>query len=1047
MFRAACKSRPRSELLEPAGPAEAAAGQPATSHSMGDLLTLPKQTVCQDIAQPGAIPFQRFVNTSFYRNQLDRGFPRIDLEEYHSTWQDPFSVLHQRSAYPAAYPVDEREYLYRPSTPTVSPIRLSKPRTPLYCPLISITSDNAVSSVVYQDESDESDDRIVEEDEGIAEQGEVAAGNSNYSVDTVNPFERITTPPEEYAEPITESKRLSLTFDKNFFDTIPYIDQTDDTNLAEASECVQETSCNFNLKDIQKHTDVNRKNQCTLNVAEPNFELDIRSQLYSPPNKSMLSVKNEIFTSDSVTKSNQDDFSYLQGAEHKLSINEQYEDKMDDVSNSEDCADESSSTINDDFTLNRANRSTESGISTPKMYTIMPELHLDLSGLNSDVSSDEPKTEKCWKSPEEVRLGCGRVAALAKHFSKLGDAGLIRFKSTKLTDSRQFVSEPDIMTPEKSNEHLGKEPWRVKEYKSDSDLTRETDGDSRIGSAAGRNVILVDVETGGNFAIHECRLHHCGAKQVTIAKFPSLNDGREQIAISTEKSVGLTEIEDYNDVLNHEINDHVVGMEDHMVVTDNNESQILGNHKNALAKHISMKDNSKLSLEEQQVIVEQLEQFSNLDNADAPLFIPERSMEQASLKDENNEASAFDTFTRSTVTDPSETMPREKLSSLVNTDNNSQRTKQDEASGFSSSSSSPLASVHSPSSSHSSVVLSLSSAAKNSLSSEDSKLQTRQHCGKHSKPCLLIDISHASAQNRSNDSSLESPSMLPPGASMCDNKRNILCVRIARPLCGSEDNLIGATICDKEKVDQAADCCSESAKLTRSCENILSSKFLLDSTERKRSSGCLQKDVDSLHRSCNKVDSEFKEKTHWYRHRSLEELKSKRGSRKQDNYTLVGTTKVQRFSRSAGNRSALEDKEETRRSRCQSLEELKSKKESREQYRPTSAAEIQKPDWVPKRLRKKHVIYDRIKGNALELSRDSKTEDEEPHKWRVERKSQSELDVSRWKPEKDGWSFREISSPKDDDRFALRKQPHHTTCYALNVRLVDLFSFSLALPE
>ncbi|XP_032674390.1 uncharacterized protein LOC116845606 isoform X3 [Odontomachus brunneus] len=1023
----AYKSRPRSELLEAVRPAEAAAaaGQPATSHSMGDLLSLPKQTTCQDVAQPGAIPSQRFVDTSFYRNQLDRGFPRIDLEEYHSARQNPFSVLHQRSAYSTAYPVDEREYLYRPSTPTVSPVRLPKPRTPLYCPLISITSDNAVSSVIYQDESDESDDRIVEEDE---EQGEVATGNSSYSADTTNPFERITTPPEEYATPMTESKRLSLTFDRSFFDTIPYIDQTDDTNLAEASECVQGTSCNSSLKDVQKRANVDRNNQQTLNIAESNFELGMRS--HSSPNKSMLSVKNEVLASGPVAESSQDDFSYFQDAGRELSINEQCDDKLDIISNSEDCADESSSTINDDLTSSRADKSAEDGISTPKMYTIMPELHLDLSGLNSDVSSDESKTEKCWKSPEEVRLGCGRVAALAKHFSKLGDAGLIRFKSTKLTDSRQFVSEPDIMTPGKSNERSGKEHLRVKEYKSDSDLTRETDSDSCIGSAARRNVILVDVETDGNFAIQGCRLHHCSAKRLTTAKFPSLSDNKEQIA--AEKSVALTEIEDCDDVLSHESNDQVAGIRNHKVANDNSESQVLESHKNALAKHVSIKDN-KLSLEEQQVIVEQLEQFSNLDNADAPLFIPERSVEQALLKDGSNEVSVLDSSTLTNVTNQSEAMPREKLSSLVDTNNSSQKTKQDEASSCSSSSSSsPLASVRSPSSSHSSVVLSVSNVARSSLSSEDSRSQTRQHCGKHSKPCLFIDISHSSTKSRSNDSSSESPSMLPPRASACDNKLNILHVRIARPppLCGSEDNLIGAAICSKEIADQAVDRCGESAKLTRSCENILSSKFLSDSIERRRSSGSLHKHIDSFRKSCNKLDSKFKEKTRWYRYRSLEELKSKKGSKRQDNYTSDGA-EVQRFGRFTDDRLALEDREETRRDRCRSLEELKSKKESREQDRPTSAPEVQKPDWMPKRLRRKRVSYDQLKGNSFELSRKSKTKDEEPHKWRVERKSQSELDVSRRKSdsERDGWSFREISSLKDDDRFALHvgtetKQQH-----------------------
>lgn len=57
--------------------------------------------------------------------------------------------------------------------------------------------------------------------------------------------------------------------------------------------------------------------------------------------------------------------------------------------------------------------------------------NLDLSSIKDDEPSsecrnDRIKQSKCWKSPEEVRLGYGRVAALAKHFSRLGDSGLIR---------------------------------------------------------------------------------------------------------------------------------------------------------------------------------------------------------------------------------------------------------------------------------------------------------------------------------------------------------------------------------------------------------------------------------------------------------------------------------------------------------------------------------------------------------------------------------------------------------------------------------------------
>ena len=58
-------------------------------------------------------------------------------------------------------------------------------------------------------------------------------------------------------------------------------------------------------------------------------------------------------------------------------------------------------------------------------------LNLDLSSIKDDTSDDgdnNAKVSKCWKSPEEVRLGNGRVAALTKHFANLGDNGLIRMK-------------------------------------------------------------------------------------------------------------------------------------------------------------------------------------------------------------------------------------------------------------------------------------------------------------------------------------------------------------------------------------------------------------------------------------------------------------------------------------------------------------------------------------------------------------------------------------------------------------------------------------------
>jgi hypothetical protein len=83
----------------------------------------------------------------------------------------------------------------------------------------------------------------------------------------------------------------------------------------------------------------------------------------------------------------------------------------------------------------------------------MPLLNLDLSAIkDDDNSSNDSKQSKCWKSPEEVRLGYGRVAALAKHFSRLGDSGLIRIRGREEWRGRSgaglwtgvFRSVPDV---------------------------------------------------------------------------------------------------------------------------------------------------------------------------------------------------------------------------------------------------------------------------------------------------------------------------------------------------------------------------------------------------------------------------------------------------------------------------------------------------------------------------------------------------------------------------------------------------------------------------
>ncbi|XP_018300950.1 uncharacterized protein cno [Mycetomoellerius zeteki] len=927
----ACKTRPRSELLESAVEATETTNQPATSHSMGDLLSFPKQAPCQELVQPG-----------------------ITKDYKHSLLMEP------------------------------------------------------------------------------------------------------------------------LTVDRNLFDNIPYIDQTDDINFTESSECVQtnpnnkcehciNAGCNnYNLKNSQKRTNIERNRQQTFNGLESSFELNTYNNpsfsLTSsfPANKSILFTKDVTIGSGSIVESKSDDFLRLQDVDtikHVLNIDKRYEDKLDDTSNSEDCADESSSTINDDCASSRTERDTEEGISTPKMYTIMPELHLDLSGLNNDVSSDKSKMEKCWKSPEEVRLGCGRVAALAKHFSKLGDGGLIKFKSIKLNGSRQFVSEPNIMTSHKSDEHLHHPYHAQKEYKSDSDLARERDENSRLCSDGRHNdIILVNVETDGDFAIEKCKFHRCGGKRVTIARIPmnkqitidteestiqardenhdkDIIKDENQSLLSTKKDIALIKVENISHnsskdqvFLNTKEDITFVEMED--MATDGSKSQaffIGRSQKNMLTGKDNIKNSSsKLSLEQQRVIAEQLEQFSNLDNADAPLFIPEQDIVKDSIiskKNQNNKTSAIDDLTQLNLIKQLEAAPREKLLSLVDIDDNFKKMKKTSDS----SSSSSLPSVRSPSSS---IMLSLSNVAKGSQPSEDIKSQIHQYCERYPK-CLFVDIS--AAKNCSNDTSESSlMSHTDVYSRLSDNKCSVLRMRIARPLCNSESNLIGAAIYGKE-TERAINLHDRSTKLTRSCESILNSKFLSDYDDRTRSSENISEELDSSCKFYDKLISNPNGSVRWHHYRSLEELKSKKRSRKRDNsinsiYVHSTQTKFDKF---YDDQLDLEDGEDMHWNRHLSLEELKSKRESHEQDRCTNlerSADVQRFNWMlKKRLRMKRISNDRLKDNSLKLSRE-KAKDMERQKLRIEGKSHSKFDVSRWKSDSErySWSFREISSLKDDDRSASR---------------------------
>lgn len=75
-------------------------------------------------------------------------------------------------------------------------------------------------------------------------------------------------------------------------------------------------------------------------------------------------------------------------------------------------------------------------------------LKLDLSSLKNISSSDSNGSKS---DDETIQFGCGRVAALAKHFSRMGEAGIIRGRGGHCSRGRGMVrnecrSEPNIAT-------------------------------------------------------------------------------------------------------------------------------------------------------------------------------------------------------------------------------------------------------------------------------------------------------------------------------------------------------------------------------------------------------------------------------------------------------------------------------------------------------------------------------------------------------------------------------------------------------------------------
>lgn len=117
-------------------------------------------------------------------------------------------------------------------------------------------------------------------------------------------------------------------------------------------------------------------------------------------------------------------------------------------------------------------RETLTKYSQTEIHELMPELKLDLSGLNqgeqsnsSNSSENEPETEN---EEEEVRYGHGRVASLTKRFSCVNiTGGTVR---PTMFRAKRFASEPNVWESERSCEE--------KLFKSEFELCNLREGRS-----------------------------------------------------------------------------------------------------------------------------------------------------------------------------------------------------------------------------------------------------------------------------------------------------------------------------------------------------------------------------------------------------------------------------------------------------------------------------------------------------------------------------------------------------------------------------------------
>ncbi|KAK2577436.1 hypothetical protein KPH14_003543 [Odynerus spinipes] len=561
------KARPKSEHIKPPARPPEVSVPPSTSHSMGNLLSVPLQGAPQeryvgwDVEQPtlpGATASQ-LPKTNLYLNEFERrslspspSYPLTQNPQNH--WiRDHF--LDARSP---VFPVgefsdrfnEERNWHTLSSTiPVVQEsdgIRLSVPchfrrqcnheiKSSFEFPDVTVQSpcehrDDSMSGLTFRQSNGN-------EDHAIRDHWTCPIHSDNYM-----------------------RRSSSIPFGEESFDSIPYIDQTDDNYLDAYKESRENAECKNRDEERKVSSDTqqddlsNQKSHnspfsfstgCSKNAHA--HELGARVEITGVISKqcTVCSCSLNSRKSTESRTSNIDDSPKLSASSSKkLSSN--------DVESNSDNDEENYSNVFTDTT----DQNDEQDLSTSELITkddeiLTPELILDLSGVNDDaVSSDTSSTGKFWKSPDEVRLGCGRVATLAKHFSALGDGGLIKMKSMKLTRSRQFASEPDIASPRSSTTEVRKSV-NTKMFKSESDLCYE--------------------------------------------------DKSTQVSPERQSSI---DIHDTTSILEENRKDSD---------KDNAVDTMIRNRQ------------TKLSLAEQRHIIEQIKEFSNLDNTDAPLCLPQES--------------------------------------------------------------------------------------------------------------------------------------------------------------------------------------------------------------------------------------------------------------------------------------------------------------------------------------------------------------------------------------------------------------------------------------